>query len=132
MATLWQLALSGKQMLSLDTHILIFALTDTLRKSERTLLVAHPWSIASIVLWEIAKLAQLGRINLDLSDPVVETVLSTIHVWPLDLEIARKSTELDFRADPADELIAATSIVHQVPLMTRDKQIRKSKIVPFV
>lgn len=118
-------------MLNLDTHILIFALTDKLRKSERSLLVEHTWGIAAIVLWELAKLTQLGRIDLDLTDPVVENVLSTIHVWPLDLEIARTSTELDFSADPANELIAATSIVHQVPLMTRDKQIRKSRLVPF-
>lgn len=118
-------------MLNLDTHILIFALTDKLRKSERALLVERNWSIAAIVLWEVARLAQLGRINLDLTDPVVENVLAAIHVWPLDLEIARMSTELDFSADPADELIAATSIVHQIPLLTRDKRIRKSKLVPF-
>ena len=30
-----------------------------------------------------------------------------------------------------DELIAATSIVHRVPLLTRDRQIRKSRQVPF-
>ena len=33
--------------------------------------------------------------------------------------------------DPADELIAATSIVHGVPLLTRDRQIRRSKLVPL-
>jgi predicted nucleic acid-binding protein len=33
--------------------------------------------------------------------------------------------------DPADELIAATSIVHRLPLVTRDKKIRKSKLVPL-
>ena len=69
---------------------------------------------------------------MDSTDPVVENVLSTIHVWPLDLKIARMSTELDFRGDPADELIATTSIVNQVPLLTRDKRIRKSRLVPLV
>jgi predicted nucleic acid-binding protein len=38
---------------------------------------------------------------------------------------------LDFRGDPADELIAATSIVHRLPLVTRDARIRKSKVVPL-
>ena len=118
-------------MLNLDTHILVFALTDQLSRSERSLLVEQDWSIASIVLWEIAKLKQLGRIKLDFGEPIVENVFSTIHVWPLDLEIARVSTELDFRSDPADELIAATSIVNQVPLMTRNQLIRKSQLVPF-
>jgi predicted nucleic acid-binding protein len=38
---------------------------------------------------------------------------------------------LDFRGDPADELIAATSVIHRAPLLTRDRIIRRSKIVPF-
>jgi PIN domain nuclease of toxin-antitoxin system len=38
---------------------------------------------------------------------------------------------LDFKSDPADELIAATSVVERIPLLTRDKRIRKSKLVPL-
>ena len=41
------------------------------------------------------------------------------------------SCTLDFNADPADHLIVATSIVHDVPLMTRDVKIRRSKLVPL-
>ena len=118
-------------MINLDTHVLIHALRDEVRPHERDLLKDNPWGISAIVLWELAKLIQIGRISLDLSEPAVEAALSSIHVWPLDLDVARTSTQLDFRGDPADELIAATSIVHQVPLMTRDKHIRGSKLVPL-
>lgn len=45
------------------------------------------------------------------------------------MAVCQKSTELDFASDPADELIAATSIVHRIPLVTRDKKIRRSKLV---
>jgi PIN domain nuclease of toxin-antitoxin system len=38
---------------------------------------------------------------------------------------------LDFDSDPADEIIAATSLVHRVPLMTRDRKMRRSKLVPI-
>jgi PIN domain nuclease of toxin-antitoxin system len=38
---------------------------------------------------------------------------------------------LDFQSDPADELIAATSVVHKVPLLTRDRRILSSNVVPF-
>jgi PIN domain nuclease of toxin-antitoxin system len=38
---------------------------------------------------------------------------------------------LDFKSDPADELIAATSLTYRVPLLTRDARIRTSKLVPF-
>lgn len=118
-------------MLNLDTHVLIYALRGDLRPRERELLATDSWGIAAIVLWELAKLAQLGRLTIDLDDPEVKVALSRLHVWPLDLEIARASTRLDFRGDPADELIAATSVVHRIPLLTRDRRIRRSKIVPF-
>lgn len=118
-------------MLNLDTHILVFALTDQLRPKEKALLSADRWGISAIVLWEIAKLFQLGRIEVDLEDPEVIRALSEIHLWPLDLQVCQKLRALDFRGDPADELIAATSLVHRAPLITRDAAIRKSKIVPL-
>ncbi|MEJ7733143.1 MAG: PIN domain-containing protein [Polyangiaceae bacterium] len=118
-------------MLNLDTHVLIYALAGELTARERRLLSADSWSISAIVLWELAKLAQLGRIELDLGDPDVGRALAALHTWPLDLRVGIASTQLDFRSDPADELIAATSVVHRVPLLTRDRRIRRSRVVPF-
>jgi len=118
-------------MLNLDTHILIHALAGDLRSSEMVLLSENNWGISSIVLWELAKLVELDRIELDLEDSQVVRTLSRLHVWPIDLEVARTSTRLDIEGDPADELIAATSVVHRVPLVTRDRAIRKSKMVPL-
>ena len=119
-------------MLNLDTHILVFALSDALRPDEEALLTRNRWSISAIVLWELAKLVQLGRIAMDLDDGDVVRALNRLHVWPIDLETAHTSTRLDFEGDSADRLIAATSIVHDVPLLTRDRVIRRSKMVPFV
>ena len=119
-------------MVSLDTHVLVHALAGTLLPRERAVLQTQPWGISAIVTWELCKLAQLGRVHIDSDDPEVASALSRLHVWPLGLEVARVSTRLDFRGDPADELIAATSIVHRVPLLTRDRQIRRSRLVPLV
>jgi PIN domain nuclease of toxin-antitoxin system len=91
-------------MLNLDTHILIHALSGDLTAGEAHQLADEPWGISAIVLWEVARLRQLGRIE---------------------------SAELDFNSDPADELIAATSIVHRALLVTRDRKIRASKLVPI-
>jgi predicted nucleic acid-binding protein len=118
-------------MLNLDTHILIDALRGQLSPRERKLLASDRWGICAIVLWELAKLVQLGRVEMDLESRGFVAALERIHVWPLDLAVCRTSTGLDFKSDPADELIAATSIVHGVPLVTRDKRIRRSKRVPF-
>jgi PIN domain nuclease of toxin-antitoxin system len=118
-------------VLNVDTHVLLYAVTGALQAREARLLSAEPWSISAIVLWEIAKLAQLGRIVVDLDDAEVARVLGRLHVWPLTREVARASTRLDFRGDPADELIAATSVVHKVPLLTRDKTLLASRMIPL-
>ena len=118
-------------MLNLDTHIVVFALRGDLRPREKALLSAQEWSVSAIVPWEIAKLAQLGRIDIDLDDRLVAQTLGRIHLWPIDFAVARMSTRLDFAGDPADELIAATSVVHDVPLVTRDRKLRQSAMVPF-
>jgi PIN domain nuclease of toxin-antitoxin system len=118
-------------MLNVDTHVLLYAVTGALRPREARLLSADPWSISAIVLWEIATLAQLGRIAVDLDDAEVVRVLARVHVWPVTREIARASTRLDVRGDPADELIAATSVVQNIPLVTRDRGLLRSKLVPL-
>lgn len=118
-------------MLNLDTHILLHALTDDLRPRERALLLNETWSISAIVLWEIAKLSELNRIEIDLDHPELARTLARIQTWPLTLDVCRTIKTLDFDSDPADEIIAATSIVHRLPLMTRDRKIRRSKLVPI-
>ena len=118
-------------MLNLDTHILIHALAGQLTVKEREALANDQWGISAIVIWELAKLAQLGRIDLDIESPEFARALSSIHIWPLDLAVCRRIRALDFRSDPADEIIAATSLVHRAPLVTRDRRIRRSRVVPL-
>jgi len=118
-------------MLNLDTHILVFALSGTLTSGEQKLLASQKWSVSDIVFWELSMLIRRGRIVLDLGDPIVKAALGQLHVWPITLEIANTIGALDFNSDPADELIAATSLYHNIPLVTRDGHIRKSRVVPF-
>lgn len=118
-------------MINLDTHILIYALCNELESKEKRLLEGNPWSASAIVLWELAKLVQLDRVEVDLDSRAFVHALNRIQIWPVTFEIARVSTRLDFQSDPADEMIAATSVVHNVPLVTRDSLIRKSRMVPI-
>ena len=118
-------------MLNLDTHILVRALTGDVIPRELVALSGDSWSISAIVLWELSVLARLGRIEYDFEDGQLSLLLSRIHVWPLDLAVCRTLRKLDFASDPADEIIAATSILHGLPLMTRDRKIRRSRLLRF-
>ena len=111
--------------------MLLEAVAGRLSPPEARLLRSDRWSISAIVLWEVAKLAQLGRIVVDLDDAEVVRTLARVHLWPITREIARASTRLDVQSDPADELIAATSVVHNVPLVTRDRALRRSRLIPL-
>ena len=118
-------------MLNLDTHILVASLAGELTSREEALITNDSLAVSYIVLWELAKLVQLGRLVLDMDSVAFRRSLRHLTIIPVSIQIARKSTELDFTSDPADELIAATSIVEQIPLLTRDRKILKSSIVPF-
>jgi PIN domain nuclease of toxin-antitoxin system len=118
-------------MLNLDTHIVVYFLEKKLLPNELELLASDSLGISSIVLWELAKLHQLGRIQVALSDSRFQALFKQLLIWPLDAEVALTSTGLDFRSDPADEIIAATSIVHAAPLVTRDRLLLRSKLVPL-
>jgi PIN domain nuclease of toxin-antitoxin system len=120
-------------MLNLDTHILIKALEGNVTPHERSVLTEDPeWSISAIVLWEITKLNRLGRLRYGLDHEPLAAALDQVHVWPITRQVCLNLRALDFKSDPADEIIAATSLTHQVPLLTRDSRIRKSRAVKCI
>lgn len=118
-------------MLNLDTHILIDMMIGHLSPKEDQLIRKSPWCISDIVLWEIFKLIQLKRIEVDLTTREFQVFLSKFQIIPIDLAIMKELLTLDFSSDPADEIIASTSIAYSIPLLTRDKKIRRSKKVPL-
>ena len=119
-------------MLNLDTHILIKALQGLPTPSERRKLRADPnWCVSSIVLWEIHELHEIGRINFGLDYEPLTAALQQIEILPVNRLVCQSLGSLDFRSDPADEIIAATSLAYQIPLMTRDARILASRKVPF-
>lgn len=71
-------------MLNLDTHVLIKAFEGRLTPRERNVLTADPeWSISAILVWEIAKLHQLGRLSYRLDPETFAASLDQVHVGPL-------------------------------------------------
>ena len=118
-------------MLNLDTHVLMAAVAKRLRADDARIMEKDRWAISGVVLWELGHLSRAGRIRMRLDDPDFRRILNRIEIFPITIGIAEALHRLDFRSDPADELIAATSIVHDAPLVTRDTKILVSKVVPF-
>jgi PIN domain nuclease of toxin-antitoxin system len=119
-------------MLNLDTHILVDIMVGHLSPKEEKLIRSHSWAISDIVLWELHKLNQLGRIDFDFSNKEIKNFLKTLEIVPIDLEVLSALNIIDFKSDPADELIAATSIARGYPLVTRDSKLLKSKKTPLL
>jgi PIN domain nuclease of toxin-antitoxin system len=116
----------------LDTHILIWWVnqSDRLRAETLERIETEPDAVAvcAISLWEIAKLVQMGRLQLSISvEDWIEQALAypKVVVVPLSPAIAVESTRLPqpFHKDPADELIVASARVLSCPLMTYDGKI---------
>jgi PIN domain nuclease of toxin-antitoxin system len=118
-------------MLNLDTHILLDAVSQRPRPGERRLLEDDFWCISDIVLWEIGWLHREGRIKVSLNDPSLNRALQRMTSWPISREVGLALGQLDIRSDPADEIIAATSLAHGIPLLTRDGRLLASKVVPL-
>lgn len=129
-------------LILLDTHVAIWLAQDYQRISpaaraaitearKRDLGLA----VASITLVEIARLGNYGRVNLT---PDLETFLSDIErrfvVLPITANIALQAFELpaSYPNDPVDRIIGATALVEDIPLLTADREIRKSRAVATI
>ncbi len=108
-------------------HFLAGACTER----EYELISKQEITISDIVLWELAKLTARGRLDLDLEGHEFRGFLRQMIVIPISRAIAIASTRLDFSSDPADEIIAATSVVERIPLLTRDGRMLSSRMVPL-
>ena len=94
-------------------------------------------AISIISCWEIARLVQYDRVELD--RPVTDWIASALsrprlELLPLSPAIAVESTQLPdpFHRDPADQIIVATARVHRIPLLTEDFRILDYQHVELV
>ena len=129
-------------MIVLDTHIWVWWVSGHQRlttvQSHAIQANAHGIiGISAISCWEIAKLVELGR--LQVSRPLHDWFLAAlayrgVQLLPITPEIAIESTELPgaFHSDPADQMIVATARIHQCPLLTSDGKIRAYRHVQSI
>jgi PIN domain nuclease of toxin-antitoxin system len=90
---------------------------------------------SDISLWEVAMLARRGRIEVgtDIARFLhLSLAARSICVLPITPEIAALSASLELHGDPADRLIAATTVHHGATLITSDRRLRDAADVPTV
>jgi PIN domain nuclease of toxin-antitoxin system len=85
--------------------------------------------ICDISIWEIAMLIKKKRLVVDLAASGFISLLlqaRNLHIQAITPEIAELSVNLgpQFNNDPADRLIAATSILGNAPVITADRNLR--------
>nr|WP_242411966.1 type II toxin-antitoxin system VapC family toxin [Cyanobacterium sp. IPPAS B-1200] len=126
--------MGGNDVIILDTHIWIWWITKHEKLTNKNLNLIEKYryqglGISMISCWEIAKLVEKNRLQFQCS---VEEWLNSAMKYPdikildLTLPIILQSTKLDgFHQDPADQIIVATAMVYDCPLITQDSKILK-------
>jgi len=127
----------------LDTHVLLWLALDSKRLSRKARQAitrsreTGGLGIAAITLWEIAQLAERGRLLVQgtTSDWLAELLASTaVSVLELSPAVAELATAFgpEFPRDPADRIIAATARAHAMPLVTADERIQLAPLVKTI
>ncbi len=124
--------------LLLDTHVLLWWLGEDPKLSrrhrqaiERAGSRREPLGVSGMSLWEIAKLAERGRLGrrVDVDELLADIEDSSqVLVLPMTAAVAVESTRLGarFHQDPADQIIVATGRCHGLTLLTVDERIISS------
>jgi PIN domain nuclease of toxin-antitoxin system len=128
-------------MIFLDTHVLVWMASEpkqlsrrareAIREARQTTGVA----VATITLWELAWLAENGRIQISASvESFVREIIARVILKAITPEIAALAVRLPaaFPKDPADRLIASTAMIEGAPLVTADAGIRRAKVVQTI
>jgi len=128
-------------MILLDTPIVIWLafvpnkLSKRAKEAIRAARHQDGLAIAGITLLELAWLAEKGRVETTLSvESFVRLCTSKMTVLPITPEIAGRAVSFPepYPKDPQDRLIGATALVEGIQLVTNDKLIRNSGLIPNI
>ena len=130
-------------MIVLDTHAIIWDALSPERLSieaQKAIYEANTEDgiiFCDISLWEIAMLFKKGRIKIDIGyKEFINLVLDSnrYEIYGISVDIAELSTRLpeSINKDPADRIIAATSIIYNAPLVSADENLIQSKDVKTI
>jgi PIN domain nuclease of toxin-antitoxin system len=129
-------------LILLDTHVVIWIASGDPRLSqkakdaiEQARRSARGMAISDFTLYELAQASHKKRIGITISlESFLYEVEQRFAVLPITRGICAQTLMLppDYPKDPGDRIIGATALVEDVPLVTADAAIRKSRAVPTI
>ncbi len=125
-------------MILLDTHVLIWLATDPAKLSPRAAQAIRREggiAISAITLWELAWLAAHHRLAISGTvEAFVEEITSRTAIRPITAKVAALANQFPpgYSSDPCDCLIGATALAEGIPLVTKDRTIRKSRAITTI
>jgi PIN domain nuclease of toxin-antitoxin system len=128
-------------MIVLDTCTIIWDALETSKLSPlATKAVKHSRNeliICDISFWEISMLIKRKRLEIDdTASGFINLLLQSrnFHIQEITPEIAELSVNLgpEINNDPADRLIAATSILTNAPIITADQNLREATLLETI
>lgn len=111
--------------LLIDTHILLWVMSDELSQNARNVLdAASSVYVSSASIWEIAIKSRLGKLPIDV-DQVRELIVEAgFQSLPINDAHAAMTYHLPaLHHDPFDRLLVAQAEVEQLRLITADAQV---------
>lgn len=130
-------------MITMDTCAIVWdalqptKLSVNAKKAIKKADASHELLMSDISIWEISMLVQRKRVEVEETPAnLVKLILGSRNYTVIGIspEIAELAVILDdeISSDPADRLIAATSILNHAPIVTADRNLRDASVVDTI